>query len=165
MADRARQLFCQLEQSDDAASGAAAVQWSEYREHTVHELRSTYGRLGVQFDEYCWESDYRKTRIATLLQQMLWHGAMVPDTECAFVAVVDGGRRVPLIKSDGMTMYLARDCAALADRAQRYRFDRMLYVVDNGQADHFRSLLAVDAQIEWPGVRGVKHVKLVGFGG
>lgn len=155
VADRARQLFGQLERSDDAA---ATAQWSAYREHTVNELRTTYARLGVHFDDYCWESDYRKTRIEPLLERMRETGVMVPDTECAFVACVDG-RRVPLIKSDGTTVYLTRDCAALADRAERMRFDRLLYVVDNGQADHFRSLFAVGRQMGVAGVEGAEHVK------
>lgn len=163
IAPLARQLFGRLEAASDVDgitgdSAAELAQWTRIREHTVRELRTTYTRLGVAFDEYSWESDYRKQRIGTCLERMAECGALVADDQCAFVACVDG-RRVPLIKSDGTTVYLTRDCAALQERAQRHRFDRMLYVVDNGQSDHFRNLFAVGRQMEIAGIGGAEHVK------
>ncbi len=51
------------------------------------------------------------------------------------------------MKSDGSSLYLSRDLAAAMDRFQRYQFDRMLYVVDKAQTDHFVSLKAVLAMM------------------
>lgn len=166
----ARQLFCQLEHENaadtnnnntDAGSSAELAQWNRYREYTINELRTTYTRLGVAFDEYSWESDYRLHRIRSYLDAMLAAGVLQPDSASdAFVAQVNAdGRRVPALKSDGTTMYLARDCAALQDRADRHRFDRMLYVVDNGQFDHFRNVFAVGQQMRVAGIDGCEHVK------
>jgi arginyl-tRNA synthetase len=45
------------------------------------------------------------------------------------------------VKSDGSSIYLSRDVAAAVDRYMRFRFDDMLYVVDNSQMDHLRSVL------------------------
>lgn len=57
--------------------------------------------------------------------------------------VLDGGKKVPLLKSDGSTLYLSRDVAAALDRWLTFRFDRMLYVVDNSQNQHFSALSQV----------------------
>lgn len=59
------------------------------------------------------------------------------------VMVLEGGKRVPLLKSDGSTLYLSRDVAAALDRWVTFRFDRMQYVVDNSQNQHFSALSQV----------------------
>lgn len=162
LTDQARQLFGQLEAADDGNDDSAELaQWRRIREHTVDELRTTYTRLGVRFDEYCWESDYRRQRIQPLLDEMSKRGVLTADVGSAanVVRLDDGKRTVPLLKSDGSTVYLARDCAALKDRAERFAFDRMLYVVDNGQHDHFRNLIDVGRQMGMAGVDGTEHVK------
>jgi len=53
------------------------------------------------------------------------------------------GKTVPLVKSDGTTLYLARDIAAAHHRRRTANFNEMLYVVENGQADHFISLFSI----------------------
>ena len=46
-----------------------------------------------------------------------------------------------MVKSDGSTLYLTRDCAAAIDRADRYPdMDRMLYVVETAQYEHFSNV-------------------------
>lgn len=155
LAAKARNIFCDLE------NGAVVNldSWNSYRDYTVTELRQMYDRLGVQFDEYCWESDYRRTNIQrTVLDEMLRRGVMIREDDDRRTVRV-GNRIVPVMKSDGTTLYLARDIAALKQRANVHRFDRMLYVVDNSQFDHFNALFEVGRQMDIPGVAGAQHVK------
>lgn len=155
LGEKARTIFCDLENG----STSNLDNWQRYREHTVTELRSMYGRLGVRFDEYCWESDYRRTNIQrTVLDEMLRRGVLRREDDDRLTVRV-GDRIVPVMKSDGTTLYLARDIAALGERAQKHSFDRMLYVVDNSQFDHFNALFDVGRQMAIPGVAGAKHVK------
>ena len=51
------------------------------------------------------------------------------------------------MKSDGSTLYISRDVAAFVDRVRTFGFDKMLYVVENGQADHFQNLFALVKEI------------------
>ena len=54
------------------------------------------------------------------------------------------GKRVTVVKSDGSTLYVTRDCAAARDRARRYAdMDRMLYVVESAQHEHFSSVFQI----------------------
>ena len=47
------------------------------------------------------------------------------------------------MKSDGSTLYISRDVAAFSDRVARFSFDKMLYVVENGQSEHFDNLFGL----------------------
>lgn len=84
--------------------------------------------------------------------QLKWHR----DVQ---VLVTEGGRKVPLLKSDGTTLYLSRDVAAALDRWVTYRFDRMLYVVDNSQHQHFAALKEVLQRLGYDWADRVEHVK------
>lgn len=75
----------------------------------------TYSRLGVKFDKYSWESDYKADSISHILQLLKHSGHMTTDTEGRSVFNVDG-KEVPVLKSDGTTLYLTRDIAAAVDR-------------------------------------------------
>ena len=48
-----------------------------------------------------------------------------------------------LARSDGTSLYLTRDIAAAIDRYDRHKFDRMYYVVDKSQSNHFKQLIGV----------------------
>lgn len=155
LADKARKIFCDLENGTTVNLDS----WHSYRDHTVAELRHMYSRLGVHFDEYNWESDYRRTNIQTsILDEMIRKGVLIRESDDRHTVRV-GNRIVPVIKSDGTTLYLARDIAALKQRSHQHNFDRMLYVVDNSQFDHFNALFDVGRQMAIPGVAGAQHVK------
>lgn len=148
---QARNIFLDLENGKCDNLG----KWNTYRVYTVEELKKIYQRLGIHFDEYCWESDYRKTTIEPFLNDLLQKNILCTD-EDGKVIMKFNNRNVPVIKSDGTTLYLARDIAALNDRNSKHRFDRMLYIVDNGQADHFNSLFEMGKRLS---ITGAEHVK------
>ncbi|OQV19672.1 putative arginine--tRNA ligase, mitochondrial [Hypsibius exemplaris] len=64
-----------------------------------------------------------------------------------------------LLKSDGGSLYLSRDLAAVIDRANRLNFDDMLYIVDNAQHDHFRSVIELASNFEELKGRNLRHIK------
>lgn len=68
-------------------------------------------------------------------------------------------RKVTLAKSDGTTLYLTRDIAAAIDRYERYKFDAMYYVVDNGQTDHFNALKWILHEMDKPWAHRLHHIK------
>ena len=64
-----------------------------------------------------------------------------------------------LVKSDGSTLYLLRDLLAAIHRIYLYNPDRMLYVVENGQAAHFAALFAVCERLSSGSSSLLSHVK------
>lgn len=155
VAQRARDLFTALEAGTDTTMTS---KWEQYRLYTIDELTAVYDRLGVHFDIYEWESQYSQSEIHKVLAQLRLAGLLQREQDGREVVVVDQ-RRVPVIKSDGSTLYLARDIAALLERQRRLQFSRMLYVVDNGQADHFNSLFKTVTALDNRLNDKLQHVK------
>ncbi|XP_004529250.1 probable arginine--tRNA ligase, mitochondrial [Ceratitis capitata] len=141
--EKARESFTRLETGADKEM---ARQWQHYRKYTVDELEKIFARLGVRFDQYDWESQYSQRHIGNVLDHLQKCKLLLDESDGRKVVDVDG-KRVPVIKSDGSSLYLTRDIAAILDRYHRYNFDRMYYVVENGQADHFNSLFKTTAAL------------------
>lgn len=152
--EKAKAIFRELEEG----SYQDLSRWEQYRRYTVDELTRLYERLNVRYDEYHWESMYGKRDVDGIVKEMQVKRVLQPENDGRLVAVVNA-RRVPVVKSDGSTLYLTRDIAAYADRFQRYNFDEMFYVVDNGQNDHFTALFSIVDQMQIPGSGRGHHIK------
>ncbi len=151
----ARSMFQRLEQGDEKL----AKNWNEIRKYTVTELRQMYARLGVKFDEFNWESQYGIKDLSAVLVALDKAGHLVTTAEGTKVVRLNDQRTVTLVKSDGSSLYLTRDVAAAIDRRQRFPFQRMLYVVDNAQTDHFVALKSLLAFMDHAWASHIEHVK------
>ncbi|EZA55983.1 hypothetical protein DMN91_002660 [Ooceraea biroi] len=155
VSNRAREIFNNLETGTEVT----CEQWKTFRDYTVDELKRTYGRIGITFDEYHWESMYSAKNIEKILTLMEKMQLLVTDEQNRKVVNLDGDKSVPVIKSDGSTLYMTRDIAAAIDRFEKNNFDCMYYVVDNTQADHFSKLLEILKRMKLPWADRLRHVK------
>ncbi|XP_019884553.1 probable arginine--tRNA ligase, mitochondrial isoform X2 [Camponotus floridanus] len=153
--DRARKIFNDLE----TGIGVTCEQWKTFKQYTIEELKRTYGRIGITFDEYHWESMYNAKNMERLITLMEKMQLLVTDEQNRKVVNLDNDKIIPLIKSDGSTLYIARDIAAAIDRFERNNFDCMYYVVDNTQAEHFSNLLEILRRMKVPWVERLKHIR------
>ena len=55
--------------------------WERFRNYTVQELKTTYGRLGVNFDEYQWESMFGARDIEDVLDSLRSCGVLTMTAE------------------------------------------------------------------------------------
>lgn len=149
----ARNYFADIEQGKKDLES-----WKCIRDVTVQELEQVYKRLGIQFDDYHWESDYNGKSIEGLMKELEQKKILLTDEEGKKVAKL-GSKSVAVMKSDNSTLYMSRDIAALLDRYNRYNFNEMLYVVDNAQTDHFAALFEIVKQVNNEIVSGCKHIK------
>lgn len=154
-AKQARVVFNQMENGEMPDLEA----WQRYRKYTVNELERVYERLGIRFDEYAWESSYRKVNILPILEQMRNSGLLIRDDDGMESFELANGTKVPIVKSDGSTLYLTRDIAAIIDRQERYRFDRMYYVVGNEQHSHFNALFQIAKKLNVRNAEQLHHIK------
>ena len=153
--DKAREIFKLLEEGNDES----LKEWEILRRHTVEELKKTYSRIGIKFDEYHWESMYNAKKLETLFSELERLQLLTTDEESRKVIRLGDKRIVPLLKSDGSTLYITRDIAAAIDRFNEYKFDDMYYVVDNAQSEHFTRLVSILERMEFPWAKRLKHVK------
>lgn len=149
----ARKYFTDIEQGKANLDG-----WKRIREITINEFENVYNRLGIKFDEYHWESNYNGNAIKHVIQDLETKNILITDEAGKKIAKVNN-RNVAVVKSDNSTLYLTRDIAALLDRYEKFKFDKMLYVVDNSQTDHFAALFGIVKQINNDCTNGCEHVK------
>ncbi|XP_018325426.1 probable arginine--tRNA ligase, mitochondrial [Agrilus planipennis] len=150
----AREEFLKLEKG----SPKDMEDWKMFISFTIEELKNTYQRLGVEFDEYNYESMYGAREIESIISLLNNKQIIKTSADGKKVAMVND-REVAVLKSDGGTLYLLRDIAAAIDRYNKHRFDRMYYVVENGQNDHFHALQTILHMLDMPWTDRLRHVK------
>ncbi|KAJ8969182.1 hypothetical protein NQ314_001885 [Rhamnusium bicolor] len=152
--EKAKAEFAKLENGSEED----LKHWRDYMSYTKTELQDTYNRIGVSFDEYNYESDYSAKDIQEVVDVLRKKNIVHKDKQGKEVALINE-RNITLVKSDGTTLYLTRDIAAAFDRFKKYKFDRMYYVVENGQNDHFHALKSIIHKMDMPWSDRLTHVK------
>ncbi len=134
--ERARLWAKRLEEEDKEA----LRHWEKAREMSLLAFHEVYGRLGVKHDVVDGERMYVK-RAQGMVDRLL--AERKAEESDGGVVIPTGGKTPFLVrKSDSTTLYGTRDIVAAIDRFERYGFDRMLYVVDVAQEQHFQQLFA-----------------------
>ncbi len=144
--DEGRKWFKRLEDGD----GEARALWQRFRDVSLAEYDAVYARLGIVFDEIRGESAYEPD-LPRVMRDLRAKGLVV-ESQGAQVVELEGEKTPILLeKNDGSTLYATRDVAAAEYRWATYQFARSLYVVDRGQALHFRQLfkLLAKAGMDW----------------
>lgn len=136
--DEARAAFTRLEEGD----AFYRTLWSAFKEATLRELNRLYQKMGVSFDHYTGESFF-ETYIPGVLEELQNKNLLVNSQERDVVLLDELDLPPCLIrKSDGSTLYATRDLAAALYRKREFNFAKCLYVVDQGQALHFKQVFA-----------------------
>lgn len=151
---KARDYFQRLENGDSGDLN----NWKSIRGLTVTELSKVYKRLGIEFDVYSWESDYNYMAIKNILVSLEDKG-ILKNSENGTKVVNVNDSEVTLLKSDNSTLYLTREIAAVIDRYDKFTFDEMIFVVENGQNAHFSALIDILRQMKLPFAENCNHVK------
>ena len=153
-AEKAKRAFRELEEGDRDKVDL----WEQCRDLTILELEKNYKTLNINFDHYHGESMYSKDKSASVLELMERLG-LLKVTEDGRTVVELERSRVTVRKSDGSGLYISRDVAAALDRAERFQFDRMFYVVDNSQGTHFKNLFEILRKLNCSWADSCQHVK------
>lgn len=151
--DEAREAFRKMELKDPEYLDL----WKWIREESLKESAQIYDLLEVKFDSYNGEAFYND-KMDSVVNELNEKGLLKED---AGAQVVDLGEDVPpaLIKrSDGGSLYITRDLAAVFYRKKEYQFDKILYVVGNEQKLHFTQLKRLIAKMGYDFADQIEHV-------
>lgn len=154
IADKARKVFEMMENSED---DEVMKQWEDIKRYTMDELRVMYERLNVVFDVYEFESMYRKNETGNILDLLKEKNLLIEDSDGRKMVSV-GDRRVTMVKSDSSTLYLTRDIAAFIERNKKYEMDKIFYIVDKSQSDHFKAITSIVNDLGFDSQK-VHHIK------
>jgi arginyl-tRNA synthetase len=137
--------------------------WNLLCDQSRREFQVIYDRLNVKLTERG-ESFYNPY-LAAVVEDLRETGLLVESdgAQCVFL---DGftnreGNPLPLIvqKTDGGYNYATTDLAAVRYRIQTDKADRIIYITDAGQADHFAQVFQVARLAKWiPASVEITHV-------
>jgi arginyl-tRNA synthetase len=130
--------FKRLEDRDEEA----VALWQRFRDVSIEEYTKQYARLGVVFDEYTGESQVSAGSISRVEAALKEKGVYEESHDAWIIDFRKHGGTKGMDKGTlrfrtGTTTYLLRDIAAVLDRAEKYNFDKMIYVVSADQDMHF----------------------------
>ncbi|HVY67391.1 MAG TPA: arginine--tRNA ligase [Patescibacteria group bacterium] len=138
--ERGKQEFAKLEKGDTENREL----WQWFVRVSLEDFENYRKILDLlPFDYNLGESFYEE-KMPPVLADLKQRG-LLKDSEGAQVVDLTAQQEgmAVLVKSDGATTYLTRDVAAVKYRTEEMHLEKMLYVVDNRQAHHFRQLFAI----------------------
>ena len=120
--------------------------WSEMKALSQKQFDEIYSRLGVKFDYALGESFYND-KVQQVYEELTTRGIAV-ESEGALVVfqnepeapVSIKGKPFIIRKRDGAANYASTDLATVLYRKENLKADKVLYVVDSRQRDHFDHL-------------------------
>jgi arginyl-tRNA synthetase len=134
--------------------------WQRFMPLCRGEIDRVYGRLHVSFDHTLGESFFQPLLAGTVHD--LEARGLARESRGAVGVFLDGPDKPPLLirKADGAFLYATTDLATIRWRMEHWKPDRILYVVDHRQSQHFEQVF--ETARRW-GVGGVDFVH-VAFG-
>eukprot|EP01126_Amoeba_proteus_P017479 TRINITY_DN1843_c0_g1_i6.p1 TRINITY_DN1843_c0_g1~~TRINITY_DN1843_c0_g1_i6.p1 ORF type:complete len:359 (-),score=84.69 TRINITY_DN1843_c0_g1_i6:194-1270(-) len=125
-----------MEQGDQEALAL----WKKFKDFSVQELETIYERLNVTFDFWDGES-FQQKGMEEAYEVLKEKKLLVESKNAEVVDLQKWKLGISIIKkSDGATLYITRDIAAAVARYNRFKFDKMIYVVASQQNLHFQQL-------------------------
>ncbi|MCK5321571.1 arginine--tRNA ligase [Candidatus Pacearchaeota archaeon] len=117
--------------------------WKRFRELSLKKFEEIYNLLEVKFDVISSESIHNK-KLDSIISELKKKKLTKKDDGAMIVDLKNEGLGIALIqKSDGTSLYATRDLAAVKNRKEKYKFDRMIYEVGQEQKLHFRQVFRI----------------------
>lgn len=143
-----------IEEKPDLKSEVAVVQqklesgdqelvsfWKETKKWSMVGFEKIYKILGVEFDEWFFESEVEKPG-KKIVQELLKSGiAKIGEGGAIIVDLASYGLDTFLIlKSDGTSLYATKDLALAQLKFKKFSIDKSITVIDNRQRQYFSQL-------------------------
>lgn len=152
--DEARLWFKKIEEGDPEAT--ELVNW--IIELCRGEVERLCGELGAKFDSWRGER-YYSDKMQPIIDELNQKGLTKISEGATVVDLSEYNLGIAIIKkSDGTSLYLTRDLAAVEDRYNTYHFDKAIYVTDISQKLHFQQLFKIVELLGKPYAGKLEHL-------
>ncbi|KAJ3759805.1 hypothetical protein EV360DRAFT_41207 [Lentinula raphanica] len=151
----AAKFFRRMEDGDESA----LKNWREWRELSVKKYEAEYDRLNVHFDLYTGESKVGQKSIDEAIKRLDEMG-LIDDHEGAKLVNLEKYKlgKAVVRKKDGTSIYLTRDIGGAVERYEKYKFDKMIYVISSQQDLHVAQFFKVLELMGFPWAKDLVHV-------
>lgn len=154
--ENCREDFRLLEEGDEYYTNL----WKKFKDLSLIEFNKIYDLLNVKFDLIEGEAFFAN-QTENVVKKLEEKGKLVESEGAQIVKLEDQGIETPVIvkKSDGTSIYATRDLAAIMYRAEKYDYDKCLYIVGYEQNLYFKQVFAVAKYlVDEKYYNGLKHV-------
>ncbi|KAJ7844366.1 hypothetical protein B0H14DRAFT_995491 [Mycena olivaceomarginata] len=147
--------FKRMEDGDESA----LKNWRVWRALSVQKYTEEYERLNIQFDVYTGESMVGKEWQDKALARLDEMG-LIDDVDGAKIVNLEKWKmgKAVIRKRDGTSIYLTRDIGGAIERYEKYKFDKMIYVVSSQQDLHLSQFFKVLELMQLPWAASLQHV-------
>ena len=155
--EKARNYFKRMEAGDPDALEL----WRRFRELSIEKYIDTYSRLNIKYDVYSGESQVTKETIQRVLDLLRKKGISHRSQGAEVIDFTQSNKKLGSVvvqKSDGTTLYITRDIGAAIDRYEKYRFDKMIYVIASQQNLHAAQLFQILKKMGFKWASNLEHV-------
>ncbi|WP_299464641.1 arginine--tRNA ligase [uncultured Gimesia sp.] len=119
--------------------------WKQFLPECLDAIQTVYDRLDIHFDMTLGESFYQPM-LADVVADLKQKG-LAQESQGAICVFMEGFEAPFIVqKQDGAFTYATTDLATIKYRAEELKADRVLYVVDSRQSEHFQLLFATVKQ-------------------
>ena len=124
--------------------------WKEFITESLKEYNKLYKRLDIHFDTYYGESFYNDM-MADVVKELVDKKIAVDDEGAKVVFFDEKDNLFPCIvqKKDGAYLYSTSDIATVKFRKNTYDVNRMIYLTDARQQDHFKQVFKITDMLGW----------------
>lgn len=133
--EEARSYFKRMEDGDKEALSI----WERFRDLSIEKYKETYGRLNIHYDQYLGESLVKADDMKAATVKLQEMGLLTEDRGALLVDLKKYSKKLEKVlvqKSDGTSLYITRDIAGAVERWEKYKFDKMIYVIASQQDLH-----------------------------
>lgn len=115
--------------------------WQHFVSVSVEALKKDYARLEIEFDLWLGESDAHELS-QTMISQLKQRGLAIEDQGALIIPLAEEDDEQPiapliLVNKNGAVLYGTTDLATIKSRIEDLEVDKIWYVVDLRQRDHF----------------------------
>lgn len=124
--------------------------WQEFIKVSLEEYNKLYKRMDVHFDTYYGESFYHPI-MPKVIDELVEKGLAVEDQGAKVVFFDEKENLHPCIvqKKDGAFLYSTSDIATIKFRKENYNVNKIIYLTDERQQDHFKQFFKITEMLGW----------------
>lgn len=132
--------------------------WNKIVKWCVQGFKETYRNLGVKFETYFYENEFREAG-KKIVYDALDQNFAFKSPEGAIVANLEKHRlsNCVILRSDGTGLYITSDLGLTVHKFQKYKLDESIWVVSSQQNLHFQQLFKLFELLDYKFVKNSHH--------
>ncbi|ODV93089.1 hypothetical protein PACTADRAFT_48594 [Pachysolen tannophilus NRRL Y-2460] len=154
---KARYYFKRMEDGDEEALKI----WKRFRDLSIEKYIDTYARLNIKYDVYSGESQVPTEVMEKATEIFKEKNLAQEDNGALLIDLTKFNKKLGkavVRKRDGTSLYLTRDVGEAMSRYEKYKFDKMIYVIASQQDLHTAQFFEILKQMGFEWANRLQHV-------